>query len=141
MNELKFDNGLVSYEVNGVPNAVAFNPTDMSFVDKLLNFFEDFSKRHERMSIQIRNMDDKRKIFDLCDSMDKEIRAGIDSIFGENVCAVLFGEVGTCAVADGLPIWMNFVIAVMDEIKSACESQQVALNPRLQNLIEKYRKN
>lgn len=140
MGNLNFDNGLVSYEVNGVPNAVVFNPADMSFVDKLLNFFEVYSKKHDTLSRDIQNLEDNRKIFELCDNMDKEIRTSINTLFGENASENLFPDMSCCAMANGLPLWMNFTLAVMEEVQQACDSQKTKLNPRIQKLVAKYKK-
>ena len=46
MRELNFDDGLVTYTVNGKCQ-VSFNPTDSNFVEKLYLAFEDLAKKQD----------------------------------------------------------------------------------------------
>lgn len=62
MRELNFDDGLVTYTVNGKCQ-VSFNPTDSNFVEKLYLAFEDLDKKQDGYKAQIEKMGDKKQIF------------------------------------------------------------------------------
>ena len=44
------------------------------------------------------------------------------------------------AMADGLHVWTNFLLALMDETDSAFAREQKATNPRIQEYTAKYRR-
>ena len=44
------------------------------------------------------------------------------------------------AMADGLHVWTNFLLALMDETDSAFAREQKATNPRIQKYTAKYRR-
>ena len=53
---------------------------------------------------------------------------------------VLFGGMNVYALANGLPVWCNLMLAVMDEIDSSFAREQKATNPKLQKYLNKYQK-
>ena len=125
MKELSFDSGLVTYSLNGKCE-VSFNPTDSNFV--------------EGYKAQIEKIADKREIFAFAKERDAEMRGIIDGVFGDAVCDVLFGGMNVYALANGIPVWCNLMLAVMDEIDSSFAREQKATNPKLQKYLNKYQK-
>ena len=69
--------------------------------------------------------------------MDAEMRQIIDGVFGA-VSDSIFGGMNTYAMADGLPVWCNFIFAVMDTIDTTFAREQKAMNPRLEKYAKKY---
>lgn len=136
---LQFDTGLVTYHLNEQCD-VAFNPTDSVFVEKLYAAFNDLDKKQEAYQEQVSRMSDRAKIFDLMRERDKEMRELIDSVFDAPVCAMLFGGMNVYAMASGLPVWANLMLAIMDEVDTAFAREQKATNPRVQKYMAKYRK-
>lgn len=137
MAEIKFDTGLVEYDINGKCK-VYFNPTDGTFVERLFNCFSDLDKKHEAYVAEIERCGDKAKIFDIARERDKEMRDTINGILGTDVCDPLFGNMNLYALADGLPVWCNLMLAIMDECDSAFSREQMRTNPRIKKYTAKY---
>ena len=139
MKELSFETGLVSYSLNG-KFEVAFNPTDSNFAEKLFSSFEELDKKQEGYKAQIEKMANKREIFDFARERDSEMRAIIDGIFDAPVSDAVFGEMNVYAMAGGLPVWCNLLLAIMDEIDTTFAREQKATNPRIAKYTAKYSK-
>ena len=140
MNDVKslnFESGLVTYNINGKCQ-VSFNPTDSNFVERLYLAFEDLDKKQESYKTQAEKLADKREIFDFARERDVEMRQVIDGLFDAPVSDSLFGGMSVYAVAGGLPVWCNLMLAVMDEIDTTFSREQKATNPRIAKYTEKY---
>lgn len=140
MNDVKslnFESGLVTYNINGKCQ-VSFNPTDSNFVERLYLAFEDLDKKQEGYKTQVEKLADKREIFDFARERDVEMRQVIDGLFDAPVSDSLFGGMSVYAVAGGLPVWCNLMLAVMDEIDTTFSREQKATNPRIAKYTEKY---
>ncbi len=139
MKELNFESGLVTYSLNGKCE-VSFNPTDSNFVERLYATFEELDRKQEQYKNDIEKMADKRKVFDYARERDTEMRGMIDEVFGAPVSDALFGGMNVYAMAGGLPVWCNLMLAVMDEIDTTFAREQKATNPRIAKYTAKYRK-
>ena len=131
--ELSFANGVQEYTVHGVKGDVIirFNPTDGAFIQRLYNAFDTLDKKQEKYADEVQKCGDRR---------DKEMREIIDGLFEEPVCDSIFGSMNLYAMADGLHVWTNFLLALMDETDSAFAREQKATNPRIQKYTAKYRR-
>lgn len=139
MPELKFENGLVTYSLNGACE-VSFNPTDSAFVERLFNTFDRLDKKQEVYKAEIDKIADKKEIFEIARKRDAEMRAMIDETLGTPVCDALFGSMNVYALADGLPVWCNLMLAVMGEIDTTFAREQKLTNPRIAKYTSKYHK-
>ena len=139
MKELNFESGLVTYSLNGKCE-VTFNPTDSNFVERLYSAFEDLDKKQESYKAQIEKMGDKKEIFRFARECDAEMRGIIDDLFDVPVSDALFGGMNVYAIAAGLPVWCNLMLAVMDEIDTTFSREQKATNPRIAKYVAKYKK-
>lgn len=139
MKELNFDSGLVTYSLNGKCE-VSFNPTDPNFAQRLFSAFEELDKKQESYKAQVQKMANKKEIFDFAKERDVEMREIIDQVFEMPISDVLFGNMNVYALAGGLPVWCNLVLAVIDETDTAFTREQKATNPRLQKYIAKCHK-
>ena len=139
MTELQFSTGLVSYSLNGRCE-VAFNPTDSTFVEKLFDTFSVLDKKQEDYRKEIEKTSDRMEIFEIARARDAEMREMIDGVFGAPVCQTLFGGMNVYALADGLPVWANLLLAVMDEIDTGFAREQKLTNPRIAKYTAKYQK-
>ena len=142
MAELKFETGVQEYTVHGVKGDVAirFNPTDGAFIQRLYNAFDTLDKKQEKYADEVQKCGDRVEIFNIADRRDKEMREIIDGLFEEPVCDSIFGSMNLYALADGLHIWINFMLALMDETDSAFAREQKATNSRIQKYTAKYRR-
>ncbi|WP_050697616.1 hypothetical protein [Anaeromassilibacillus senegalensis] len=137
MAELNFDTGVVTFTVNGKCD-ITFNPTDSAFVERLFNAFDTLDKKQESYKAEIERMVDKREVFEIARRRDKEMREIVDGVFGQPVCAALFDTMNVYAMADGLPVWCNFMLAVMDVVDTTFAREQKATNPRIAKYTKKY---
>lgn len=139
MKELNFESGLVTYSLNGKCE-VTFNPTDSNFVERLYTAFEELDKKQEGYKAQIEKMANKKEIFEFARERDSEMRSIIDGVFGVPVSDAIFGDMNVYAVAAGLPVWCNLMLAVMDEIDTTFAREQKATNPRIAKYTAKYKR-
>ena len=112
---LSFDTGLVEYDINGAVT-VRFNPTRK--VDEI--------------------GEDGAAMFAYAKERDREMRGIIDGLLGEGVADALFANMNCYALADGLPVWINLMFAVADEIQSAYTAEQKKTDPRIAGYNKKY---
>lgn len=136
---LQFDDGVVAYTVNDKAT-IAVNPTDADFVRKLFEVFDALDKRQDDYKARVAVVADKREIFDTAREMDAEMRELMDGVFGADICAAVFGTMNVYALADGLPVWCNLMLAVMDRVDTSFAREQKMTNPRLNKYAEKYKK-
>lgn len=139
MADLNFATGVKEYSLNGVVK-VSFNPTDSNFGERLFNTFNDLDKKQEEYKATVEKMADKKEIFEFVRARDAEMREMIDGVFNTPICNELFGEMNVYAMADGLPVWCNLMLAIMDEIDTSYAKEQKLTNPRVTKYTNKYRK-
>ena len=139
MKELTFETGLVNYSINGICD-VTFNPTDSNFVKRLFDSFEFLDKKQDAYRAEIEKVADKKEVFEIAMARDAEMREIIDGIFENPVCEAIFGGMNVYAMADGLPVWCNLLLAIMDEVDTTFAREQKATNPRITKYSSKYHK-
>lgn len=139
MKELQFETGLETYKVNDSCE-IRFNPCDISFVKKLFDLFDDLSKEQETKEKQVSENIDPKELFELTEQWDTEIRAKIDGLFGEGVCAALFPDICVYAIAGGFPLWANFIMAIIDEIDTNLVKEEQQGRDRIDKYMKKYKK-
>lgn len=139
MKELKFDTGRVTYAL-GEQCEVSFNPTDINFMEKLYNAFEELESRNDAREREVKKTTDPRAVFELGRRYDAEMREIIDGIFSEPVSDALFGDMNSYAISNGLPLWTNFLFTLMDEMDESMVKEKRLTNPRLNKYLKKYHK-
>lgn len=137
---LTFDTGVKSYDVNGTPDVFSINPTDAAFVERVFRAFEDLDKRQTQKEATISKTGDKQDVIRLTHEYDAEMRTLIDELLGQGVSAKVFGQLNVYAMAGGLPVWANFLLALLDECDTAFAREQKATNPKLKQYLAKYQK-
>lgn len=139
MKDLNIATGLQEYNFNG-KCTVYFNPTDPNFIDKVFTSFSDLDQKNEEYRNQVQKETDGAKVLEIAKAMDAEMRDMIDDVFGTEVCAPLFGNISVYASADGLPLWANLMLAVIDEMDDAFAREKKASNPRIKKYTDKFKK-
>lgn len=73
-------------------------------------------------------------------SYKKEIdmRGVLDGLFGDGLCEKIFGEMSLYASADGLPVWENFILAVIDLFDDSVKREAALSDKRIQKHVQKY---
>ena len=139
MKELNFESGLVTYSLNGKCE-VSLNPTDAEFVERFHSAFSELEKKQEGYKEQVAAMTDGVEIFEFAKARDTEMRGILDGIFETPICDALFGSMNVYAMAGGLPVWCNLMLAILDEIESTMSREQKNMNPRIAKYTAKYQK-
>lgn len=139
MLDLNIATGLKEYNING-KCTVLFNPTDPNFIERVFNTFNTLDEKNESYQKAIENETDGVKVFETARKMDREMRAMIDEALGGEVCEPVFGDISVYAAADGLPLWANLLLAIIDEMDDAFSREKKASNPRLKKYTEKFKK-
>ena len=139
MANIRFDTGLVEHTLNDKVT-VAFNPTDLTFIEKVFTTFDELDKKQEAYNARVEEQTDNAGVFRVARDMDAEMRGIIDAVFGVEVCSALFGGLNVYALAGGLPLWCNLMLAIIDEMDSTFAKEKKAANPRMQKYLAKYKK-
>lgn len=131
------------YEIGGA--VITLNPTDAKFAARLVSAFDGLDALEAQMQDAL-NKDDGA-VAEL-ERIDREMRAVINKMFagiqytpqGSNIADLICGGVSLYAISDGLPVWTNLLLALMDEVDEAITSQQAASDPRVEAYLKKYDK-
>lgn len=137
MKEISFSTGVEEYRINGV--SVRFNPTDSAFVERMWKVFDDLSGKQDEFQRRIDEIgDDGEAMFAYASERDREMRGLVDGLFGEGKADALFPDMNCYALADGLPVWINLMFAVSEEIDATFSAEQKLSDPRVRGYNQKY---
>ncbi len=125
MEEIKFSTGKQEFRLNDQVS-VSFNPTDAAFVERIYDVFEKLDAEQQTYRSEMDACADKRKIFDIARQHDEKMREMIDGLFEAPVCAALFGSMNVYALADGLPVWANLMLAILDQVDATMTREKAA---------------
>jgi len=102
--------------------------------------FNELDKKQEAYREEVSKLTDKREIFRVARERDAEMRAILDNALGADTCNRVFGSMNTYAMADGLPVWANLMLAIIDEIDTSFAAEQKKTNPRIAKYTSKYQR-
>lgn len=111
---------------------IHFNPADINFVNRLF----DLINRMESWQTESAHAT-AEDVFKIAAQRDVELRAEIDKVFEEPVCDKVFGTTNLLSPAGGMPVCMNFLMAVIDEIDAAA-GKETKTNPTVEAYMKKY---
>lgn len=135
---LSFDTGLVEYDING-KTKVSFNPSDSNFIDRFYETMKELDARQNTAEKEVVKLDDDPEaMYAYVTEKDRAMRTSIDGLLGEGVADALFEDINCYAMADGLPVWMNLMFAIADEINDAIEAETKKTDPRVKAYNKKY---
>lgn len=85
--ELTFDSGVKEYTIRGVNGIVTvyFNPADVNFAKKAYKTFDDLRKKQETRAKTLEKDIPDDELFDMVDSLDKEMRSIIMTCLGRTL--------------------------------------------------------
>ena len=139
MKNLVIDTGLVEYRLNDAVS-IYINPTDSTFAQKLFDTFDEFDKKQEEYQHRITAETDNRLIWQLSRDLDKEMRDKINSLFGADIVTPLIGDMNIYALAEGMPIWANIIMAIVDEMSESVVEEKKKSSARVKAYTKKYHK-
>lgn len=138
MADIRFDTGLKTFDINGKCEAT-FAPTDMAFIERVFTCLDNMDKKQGEYK-KVADAASDTELFDLTRQMDREAREEINAVFGFNICEPLFGTMNLFTVANGFPVWANFMLALIDQFEGEFAEEKKKTNPRIQKYTAKYSK-
>ena len=140
--ELSFDSGVKEYTIRGVNGVVTvyFNPADVNFAKKAYRVFNDLRKKQEERVAKLDTTEPGDELFDMVDSIDREMRDIINNLFGQDIADTLFGAVNAYSAANGAPVWQNFMNAIIDQFDEATKREQALADEKIRKYTQKYKK-
>lgn len=137
---LSFETGVVTYHIND-SFEVSFNPTDTYFVNRFYEIFEKLDREQGKYEEEVeKRKGDFHKTFEYAQERDIEMRGLIDGLLGDGAADALFHGMNCYSLANGLPVWMNLMFAIADEIHDAYQSNEGKADPRVRDYNVKYTK-
>ena len=97
-------------------------------------------KQQDKYQAMLSGENDAKKIFAAARAMDGEMRELINGLFGFDVCTPLYGTMNTYAMADGLPVWCNLMLCLIDNMNDTFTAEKKKTNPKLQKYLAKFKK-
>lgn len=146
MEEIRFSTGLKSFKLRDISGnrdcEVFFNPTDMSFIERLYAAFDALDKMQAEYDAEKAKPDggDARSFFETARKWDESMRACVDEAFSAPVCAAVFGTMNVYAMSEGLPIWANLLLSVMETVETTFGSESKLTDPRISKYVLKYKR-
>lgn len=138
MPELKINDGRVTYSLNG-KTEISYNPTDIFFIEKIFNLFNFLDGMQSKFQYARENAKNVREVFDIAREQDKKMREDINNILGDGVCEALFDGINVFAMdGNGLPLWANLLMTIIDSIDESAVAEQKKINPRIEKYLKKY---
>ena len=141
MPNLQVNLGVEEYSLNDRVT-VSFNPTDMAFTERLTKAFEELEALQEKARDLVAAIDgdDPRPLFQDLRAIDKDMRQAVDRLFDQEVADALFQDVRLYAASEGLPVWNNLLLALVDEIDAAYRREKKAMDARIKKYTERFEK-
>ena len=116
---------------------VYFYPSDPAFADKLYTAFDALKKKQDARDDNVEKMS-AREMFDWLRNMDAEMRETINGVFEQPVCEALIGNVSVYAIADGAPLWMTLMDAIMAELDEGIKREKAFHSEKLAKYTAKF---
>jgi hypothetical protein len=127
-NIITLDTGVRDYEINGFQ--AKFNPTDESFIARVEEAFESLDGLQDHIK--------EVEGFSSFVGLDAQMRVTIDGVLGEGAADAIFPGVNCYSLSGGLPLWLNLMYALVDEISEACEAEFGKTDERVKHYNDKY---
>lgn len=145
MNTLSLDLGIQEFKITD-DFSIRFNPSDIRFVERLFNTFEEIERIHTDAFTRLdAGAESTGEVFDALNEAEKTIREKIDGLFGAPLCEHIFydpeiGELSVFAASDGMHLWMNLFFELLDHVDTTVIKEEKRSNPRMEAILAKYQK-
>lgn len=136
-NTIKLNTGLQEVTING-KRTIMINPSDEGFLSDLYSLLECLEEIH-KSHITEETADIKTR-FEASRAREKEQREAVDSLFGENFCADVFGHARLYSLSGGLTLIELLLYGILDYMDDDLKRQQAARNERIAFYTSKYNK-
>ena len=136
---MTIDSGLVEIEVNGA-RTIKFNPSDQGFAEELYILAAKLADIQKEKAEAFKATQDAAAHFDISRAEDREMRAAVDSFFGDGFCGEVFPGVRLFALSEGLTLIENFLYALLDKMDEDITANMAKRNARIAKYTSKYSK-
>lgn len=126
------------YNIDG-KIVLRFNPADATFVKNFNAAFKALAEAQSELAEAAKNADDEA-FFDASAATNTKLCGVLNDLFGEDICTPIWGTADLTALSDGLPLWFNFMMALIDEIDADMKSVKDVRSARLDAYLAKYQK-
>ncbi len=132
MAEINFSTGDKTYIVNGTAE-IKFCPEDINFAGDVFDLVEEIRKLSEQQEPK-----DPSKVYEIARLRDNKVRDSLDNIFGEGTSEAIFGKKNVFSSVGGVPICLNFLMKIIDEIDTAADNMG-KVSPEVEAYLNKYK--
>ena len=146
MADNKLDLGVKQFSLGGKVS-VEFNPTDLNFLEHLMDIIADLDNKQSEYETRVKGVDIEgglaaaQDFFDIVHEAEEYMRGRLDDLFGVEVSEPLLGDVSIYARnTDGLPIWLGILFAIFDQMEVANTQADRDAAKRIQKYTAKYRR-
>lgn len=133
MKSLNFKSTLKTFAVNrDESNVISVNTADIGIFEraaKAKSFLADVKNKAK----EVKDGDGKNAI-EVISELDKQVREQLNYIFGTDVSTPAFGTMNCLTFVDGVPVFVGFLNALLDEITADVTAEQ----KKAENSIAKY---
>ena len=144
-NSITFDTNIEEFTLNGCVKVV-FSPTDLHFVEQILGAFSEIDAIYEQYQKEINQISDDdetaeaaERVYEVSHRADEEIRSKINALFDKDVCTPTIGGRSILMPANGMPVWANLLLAIIDKFDSTLTEEKKKTNPRIEKYTRKYK--
>ncbi|MCH5297866.1 MAG: hypothetical protein J1E85_09370 [Ruminococcus sp.] len=139
MKSLNFKSALKSYAINGDENnVIQVNTADVGIFEraaKAKSFLSDVRNKSE----EIKNGDGKNAI-EVLSELDKQVREQLNYIFGTDVSTPAFGTMNCLTFVDGVPVFVGFLNALLEEITTDVTVEQKKAKDNIAKYVNQVKK-
>ena len=136
MKNISLETGKVEYLLGGKVS-VRFNPTDLNYMERVYAAFDELGRIQDRFQKDIEKLEEEKEIFALAKETDGKIREVLNALFEKDVCEPLFGNMNLFAYSGGMPVWVNLMLALSDEMNTAMLAEADARDKRIEKYVKK----
>ena len=136
MKNISLETGKVEYLLGGKVS-VRFNPTDLNYMERVYAAFDELGRIQDRFQKDIEKLEEEKEIFALAKETDGKIREVLNALFEKEVCEPLFGSMNLFAYSGGMPVWVNLMLALSDEMNTAMLAEADARDKRIEKYVKK----
>lgn len=134
MPNLVFNKGYKEYDINGDKDCVIrVYTSDWGIIGRI-------AELKERIVAKVRTLknvgDDFETAMNELNRVEREVRAEVDTAFGSPVSDKAFGSVNCLSFAGGQPIVLNFLEAILPEIRKDLEAETQQANERIAKYVD-----
>ena len=137
MEKLNISTGIKEYSLNDKVS-VWFNPTDADFMTRVFDTFDALEKKQDEYANAIAKTKTTRESLKVMADMNEEMRGLLLELFGTDIVTPLIGNANVYAFSEGMPIWANIMLAILDKMEGEHAEQIKLSKKRMAKYTAKY---